>query len=187
MVSQILLFLVNIFFSALGILLVGRAWVYAIRIHPFNPYVQGILRATDWLVQPLRKALPSSNRIDWASLIGGWLVALIYLLLTWTIATQQLPPLAMLAPAALAGLLTLAQWAFNIVLWLTLIQAVLSWVNPSAPVMPFLASVTAPLLEPIRRVLPRTGSFDFSPLVLLILAQIAIMVLQGVSFSFFGI
>ncbi len=51
------------------------------------------------------------------------------------------------------------------------IQAVLSWVNP-APMMPLLQALTAPMLDPIRRILPRT-SIDFSPLVLLlIVAQV---------------
>ncbi|MNT10349.1 YGGT family protein [compost metagenome] len=70
--------------------------------------------------------------------------------------------------------------------WLTLIQAVLSWVNPMAPMMPLLQSLTAPLLDPIRRVLPRT-SIDFSPLVLLIAAQILLMVLARLSYGMMGV
>ncbi|NLY26810.1 MAG: YggT family protein [Alcaligenaceae bacterium] len=187
MFSHILLFLFNVVFSALGILLIARAWIFAIRLHPFNPYSQAILRATDWLVHPIRKVLPPGNRIEWSSLVAGWLVALVYLLLTWAVLVQQLPPVAMLPPALIAAVLTLAKWAFNVVLWATLIQALLSWVNPMAPVMPFLQTFTAPLLNPIRRILPNLGGFDLSPLVLLILAQIAIMLLQSLSFSLFGV
>jgi YggT family protein len=38
-------------------------------------------------------------------------------------------------------------------------------VDPYSPVARFLYAVTEPLLDPIRRLLPRTGMFDFSPLV----------------------
>jgi YggT family protein len=40
-------------------------------------------------------------------------------------------------------------------------------------------AVLDPLLNPIRRVLPSTGSIDFSPLVLLILLRIATELLVG--------
>ena len=79
-----------------------------------------------------------------------------------------------------------AKWALNLVVWLTLIQAVLSWVNPMAPMMPLLQALTAPLLDPVRRLLPRT-SIDFSPLVLLIVAQIVLMVLARLSYNVVGV
>ena len=89
--------------------------------------------------------------------------------------------------ALIASVLTVLKWAFNLVLWLTLIQVILSWVNPMAPIMPVLQTLTAPLLDPIRRVLPNLGGIDFSPLVLLILAQIIMMVLESLAFSLFGV
>ena len=51
-----------------------------------------------------------------------------------------------------------------------LARAVVSWLNigPSSPVYPIvniLNQITEPILAPIRRVLPKSGAFDFSPLV----------------------
>lgn len=186
MLNNTLHFIVNIFFSLFGIVLIVRAWTYAIRLHPFNPYSQAVLRLSDWLIQPLRKLIPPGNRVDWTSLFACWLVALAYLLLTWILLTGNLPPVSLLVPALVAAVLTGLKWAFNIVLWLTLVQAVLSWVNPMAPVMPVLQTLTAPLLNPIRRILPDLGGLDLSPLVLLIAAQVAIMFLQHFSFMLFG-
>jgi YggT family protein len=53
-----------------------------------------------------------------------------------------------------------------------LVRALLSWVHvdPYHPLVRFLYNVTEPVLEPIRRILPRTGMFDFSPLVAIIAA-----------------
>ena len=57
------------------------------------------------------------------------------------------------------------------VLWLLILgRILLSWVNPtmSGPVARFMMETTEPLLAPIRRFMPTTGTLDFSPLVLLL-------------------
>ncbi|MFC3340268.1 YggT family protein [Paracandidimonas soli] len=187
MLSDILQFLLTIAATLMGIALILRAWTHAVRLHPFNPYSQAIIRVTNWLVQPVRKILSPGSLIDWPSLSAAWLVALAYLLLGWIIGTGSLPSVGSLGPALIAAMLTVARWLFNIILWMTLLQAILSWVNPMAPVMPLLQTLTAPLLDPIRRILPNLGGIDFSPLVLLVLAQIALMVLQRVAFALFAV
>ncbi|CAN5420723.1 hypothetical protein BH20CHL6_BH20CHL6_13890 [soil metagenome] len=53
-------------------------------------------------------------------------------------------------------------------LWLVLIGRVLvSWLNPrfEGPIGRFLFETTEPILRPIRKVLPQSGTIDFSPLV----------------------
>lgn len=187
MFSDVLYFVLNILFSLFGIALIIRAWMYAIRLHPFNPYAQAVLRGTNWVVGPLRGFIKPSNRIDWPCLAACWLTALVYLLLTWVLLTGQLPTGEGMMRSLVAAVFTVAKWAFNIVLWVTLIQAILSWVNPMAPVMPLLQTMTAPLLDPIRRLMPNLGGLDLSPLVLLLLAQVAIMMLQRLSFAIFGV
>jgi YggT family protein len=66
---------------------------------------------------------------------------------------------------AVARLLDLVLWAY---MWLIIIRALLSWVNPDPwnPVVQFLTRVTEPVLAPLRRRLPswRMG-IDLSPLV----------------------
>ena len=55
--------------------------------------------------------------------------------------------------------------------WLVVLGRVLmSWIDPrfEKPSGQFLFSLTEPFLAPIRNVLPRTGMFDLSPLVLLL-------------------
>lgn len=187
MSGEILQFLIEISFTILGAAFLARAWLHAVRFHPFNPFSQLIFRVTEWLCKPLRSILPSARSIDFASLLGAYLVAFIYLMLMWVVATLSFPPAGLIPPALGAALVTMGRWMLNLIIWLTLIQAILSWVNPLAPVMPILRTLTAPLLEPVRRILPNLGGLDLSPLVLLILAQIAMMVLNRISFSLFGV
>jgi YggT family protein len=73
---------------------------------------------------------------------------------------------------AVARLVDYLLWAY---LWIIIIRALLSWVNPDPwnPIVRFLHQVTEPVLRPIRRRLPMTG-IDFSP----VIAILAIYFLQ---------
>jgi YggT family protein len=55
---------------------------------------------------------------------------------------------------------------------LIVVRVVMSWVaSPVSrnPFVQFVRGVTDPILEPIRSILPRTGPFDFAPMVALFL------------------
>lgn len=57
--------------------------------------------------------------------------------------------------------------------WMVIISIVLSYVmDPYHPVRQTIDNIIAPLLDPIRRVVPLVGMFDFSPLILIVLLQI---------------
>ena len=57
---------------------------------------------------------------------------------------------------------------------LILIRVIMSWYSPSPTNTLFriLRRFTEPILAPIRRVIPRLGPFDISPLVAIILLQL---------------
>ena len=58
---------------------------------------------------------------------------------------------------------------------LIIARVILSWVaSPVSrnPAVQFVRQVTDPMLEPIRSILPRTGMFDFSPMVALLVLQL---------------
>lgn len=61
------------------------------------------------------------------------------------------------------------------ILYLALIgRVILSWINvsPSNPISIIIHQVTEPILAPIRRLLPRMGMLDLSPMVAIILITI---------------
>ena len=51
-----------------------------------------------------------------------------------------------------------------------LARVLLSWFDPGgrSPFAAFIIQTSEPLLAPVRRLLPRTGMFDLSPLILLL-------------------
>lgn len=59
----------------------------------------------------------------------------------------------------------------EIFILVVIVYVVIGYLIPDnkQPVRVFLARIIEPLLNPIRRLIPQTGTFDFSPLVLIIL------------------
>jgi YggT family protein len=55
--------------------------------------------------------------------------------------------------------------------------------------MPILYQITAPFLEPLRRVLPRMGGIDLSPIVLFVIVQVLLMIVTrlAVTLTMFGV
>jgi len=61
-----------------------------------------------------------------------------------------------------------------------LLRVVVSWYSPRSTNMLviILHRVTEPILAPLRRIIPRLGMFDFTPLVAIILIQVIYYLLQ---------
>lgn len=68
---------------------------------------------------------------------------------------------------ALAQLLGIA---LNMYMWIIIIRAIVSWVNPDPhnPIVQLLHRATEPVLQPVRRRLPMSYGIDFSPLVVIL-------------------
>src|SRR5690606_28900999 len=82
--------------------------------------------------------------------------------------------LAMIGLALLA-VIGVIKMLIYIVLVATLLQALLSWINPGSPVAPLLDAMTRPFLRIFRRRIPPVGNVDLSPLFLLVVCQLLLM------------
>jgi len=69
------------------------------------------------------------------------------------------------------ALAVVIQYGLMIYMWIIVIRALISWVNPDPynPIVQFLYSATEPVLTKIRSKLPPTGGMDLSPIVALML------------------
>ncbi|WP_269901260.1 YggT family protein [Paenalcaligenes faecalis] len=187
MFNDIFQVILQLALSLLGIAFLFRAWLYAIRMPPFNPYSMAILQVTDWAIQPIRKLIPTRKFIDIPSLLAAWLCAVIFLLGSSFLLTGQFVSIELMPRVLLASVFTTLKWAFDTAWWLLLIQVILSWVNARSPITPFLQALTNPIMNPIRKRLPATGAIDFSPLIALLGLQILNMVVQRLSFVLIGL
>ena len=59
----------------------------------------------------------------------------------------------------------------TIYMWIIIISALLSWVNPDPynPIVRFMHTVTEPVLRPIRRRLGISMGIDFSPMIVILI------------------
>jgi len=61
----------------------------------------------------------------------------------------------------------------NLIVLLIVVDTVVSYfLSPYHPLRQTLDRLVAPLLAPIRRIIPPVGMFDFSPLILIILVEV---------------
>ena len=92
------------------------------------------------------------------------------------------------------SLFQIAIMLLNILWWIIIIQAILSWLlafnvlNFNSPFVRSFATaldrLTAPLYRPIRKILPDFGGLDFSPLVILLLIMVLQKLLAGAAMDF---
>lgn len=162
----------------LGGSLLLRFWMQVVRARPPFAIAQFVFRLTDWLVRPLRKIVPGAGGYDWASLIGAFLVSIL-----GTIAAWWMAPFFSVRFVLLMALVHLMIWIVYGFMGLLILEVIFSWVNPHAPLAPFVQALNQPLLRPIRRVVPPIGGIDLSVLVAFLLLQIVLHLINA-SFAY---
>lgn len=141
-----------------------------------NPLARFIFALTDWLVLPLRRVVPAVGRLDTASLLGAFLVQLLQFVILWGISGMGASVVSIVVLAAFG----LVRLVISGLTGLVIVYAILSWVQTRSVMADFLERLVLPLLMPIRRVVPLVGGIDLSPLVLLLILQVAGIVLGNV-------
>jgi YggT family protein len=169
----ILQLIVDTIATVLGGVLLLRFWMQAIRVRPPSSVAQFTFTLSDWLVKPLRRIVPGAGGYDWASLIGAFLVVLLATSILFIVGASA-------EQVFLLALARFVKWIIYGFIALLIIEAIFSWVNPHAPLAPFVHALNDPLLRPIRKVVPPIGGLDLSVLVAVLLLQIALYLLRTV-------
>jgi YggT family protein len=90
----------------------------------------------------------------------------------------------------IVALARIVDMAFNIYFFIVIARALVSWVNPDPynPIVRFLHSATDPVLYRLRRFLPflQAGSFDLSPMALLLLLSVVQQVIMSFLYQLAG-
>ena len=141
-----------------------------------NPLGRFIFALTDWLVLPLRRIIPAAGPWDLASLVAAFLVQLAQFMLLWLLSGAGASVLSVVVVA----LFGVVRAGISGLTGLVIVFAILSWVQTQSHLSDLLERLVNPVLAPVRRLVPLVGGVDLSPLVLLILLQIAAMVLGAV-------
>lgn len=179
MLVQIGQLLVDVAASFVVFLLLARFHFQWLRVPFRNPIGEFLVAGTNWLVLPARRVVPPLAGFDLATLLAALLVQALALYLLGAIAGGGLgnEPGRMIAVLFVGAAFDLARYSIYLLIFAVIVQAVLSWMNPYSPVQPIFDAMTRPFLRPLRRVIPLLGRIDLSPLVLLVLLQIALILL----------
>jgi len=68
---------------------------------------------------------------------------------------------------------------FNIFIYSILVLVILSWVNPNGynPAIGLIHSLTSPVMNPLRRIIPSAGGIDFTPMIAMVALYLAQMLI----------
>lgn len=160
---------------ALAVLVALGSWlVRTRRLSPFGPVGRTLRQLTDPLMRPVERRVV---RVGGNPIQAGWWLVIgtaILGILVISIAQWLLTSWSAVTGAARAGgrsvLVLMVSAAYDILFFAILIRVVASWLGRGRYTR-WLRPVywlTDWLVEPIRRMLPTTGPFDFSPLVALL-------------------
>lgn len=172
--SNPLIFIIDTLFFLYMLVVALRLMMPWIHWPSNQPLTQLVIRATQPLVQPLRKVLPAVGKLDTAVLLLLVLIALLKLVLISAL-QGVVPNILALIPYTLAEVFSLFITLFTVSI---IIEVILSWLTPPGsynPMTELLVRLNAPLLNPVRQRMPDMGGLDLSPLVVIVGLQVLSM------------
>jgi YggT family protein len=176
--GQILQLLIETAFGLFVYVVLLRFWMQALRAPFRNPVGQFVIALTDWAVLPLRRIVPSFRSYDLSSFAVAWIAQVVMLILLYAAVAGgkfAAPGLAVLG-LSLIGLL---RASLHLLMFVVIVQVVMSWVSPYNALSPVFDALTRPFYGFFRRFIPPIGTVDLSPLFVVVLAQVLLIVLDG--------
>ncbi|OBT17376.1 hypothetical protein A9264_00985 [Vibrio sp. UCD-FRSSP16_10] len=178
-------FLVTTVFDLYIMVVILRIWLQAARADFYNPFSQFIVKATQPVLKPLRRIIPSIGNIDLATISFAYVLCVLKFVLLMFIASNG--AVGFSPDLLIIGLLALVKAAGKLLFWVLLLRAILSWVSQGRSPMEYVFhQLTEPMLAPIRRILPAMGGLDLSVLVLFLVLQFANFLMGDLTSSLFG-
>lgn len=172
-INDAAIFIIQTLGSLYLLIVLMRFILQLVRANFYNPLCQFVVKATQPLLKPLRRVVPSMFGLDMSSLVLALLLQILLFVVILMLNGYQAFTVLLL-PWGLIGIFSLF---LKIIFWSMIISVILSWVAPGSrsPGAELVAQITEPVLAPFRRLIPNLGGLDISP----IFAFIAIQLLQS--------
>jgi YggT family protein len=174
-------FLIDFVFNIYLMVVLLRLWLQFARADFYNPFSQFVVKATQPIVAPMRRILPSIGRLDTATLVLALLVAgLKIVAINLVLGGTGFDILSIIV----ASFLIVVKETLTLVMYVLILRAIMSWVSQGAnPMELVLGQLTEPMLAPIRKRLPDMGGLDLSVMVVIVL----LLFIQKLLGDLFGI
>ncbi|MCH4872516.1 MULTISPECIES: YggT family protein [Pseudomonas] len=141
-----------------------------VRANFYNPICQFTVKATQPLLKPLRRVIPSMFGLDMSSLVLAIIVQMVIFAVVLMLSYIPFTVLGLFL-WAIIGVLKLF---LNVFFYAMIISVILSWVAPgsTSPGAELVNQITEPALAPFRRFLPSMGGLDISPILAFMVIQL---------------
>ena len=154
-----------------------------VRADFYNPLSQFIVRATQPLLKPIRRIIPSLFGLDMSSLLLSIVIQMIVMALTLLLAYGTTGNPLQLLVWSIIGVTALF---LKIFFFAMIISVILSWVAPQShnPGAELVNQICEPALAPLRRIVPNLGGLDISPiLAFMVLKLLDMLVINNLAMS----
>ena len=186
MLSQLLYQILDWLFGFFTLALLARFAMQWTRTSFRNPLGQFVVAVTDWAVVPARRLIPSAFGFDLATLFLAWLAqAMFHGLVYGLFAPMAAAMPGMILTLALLAVVATVRLAIYLLIGAVIVSALLSWINPYAPLAPVVNAIAQPFLRPLQRLIPTIGGVDLSPLALLLALQVLLSLLTWMQRTLF--
>lgn len=141
-----------------------------VRANFYNPICQFIVKATQTLLKPMRRVIPSIFGLDMSSLVLAILVQMVVFAIVLTLSYIPFNILELL----LWSIIGVTALFLKVFFFAMIISVILSWVAPgsTSPGAELVNQITEPALTPFRRFLPNLGGLDISPILAFMVIQL---------------
>ncbi|MFK3772416.1 YggT family protein [Pseudomonas sp. NPDC089406] len=168
------IFVVQTLVSLYLVIVLLRFVLQLVKADFYNPLSQFAVRATQPLLKPLRRVIPSIAGLDTSSLLLSIIIQALLMAFVLMVTYGTFGDVLHLLMWAILGITSL----FLKIFWVAMIvMVIVSWVAPNShnPAAELAYQIAEPVLAPFRRIVPNLGGMDISP----IFAFIAIQVIQS--------
>jgi YggT family protein len=161
---EALIYIIQTLGSLYLLIVLLRFILQLVRADFYNPLSQFIVKATQPLLKPLRRLIPSIAGLDTASLVLAVLVQL--LLMVVTLSLMGFNPISVIPQLLVWSLIGVTSLVFKVFFFALIVSVILSWVAPGSynPGAQLVNQLCEPLLAPFRKLLPNLGGLDLSPI-----------------------
>ena len=167
------IFVVQTLVSLYLVIVLLRFVLQLVKADFYNPLSQFAVRATQPLLKPLRRIIPSIGGLDTSSLLLSVAIQALLMAFVMMFVPENYSPLQVVI-WAIIGVTSL----FLKIFWVAMIvMVIVSWVAPNShnPAAELAYQISEPVLAPFRKLIPNLGGLDISP----IFAFLAIQVIQS--------
>lgn len=161
---EALIYIIQTLGSLYLLIVLLRFILQLVRADFYNPLSQFTVKATQPLLKPLRRFIPSIAGLDTASLVLAVLVQL--LLMVVTLSLMAFNPISVIPQLLVWSLIGVTSLFFKVFFFALIVSVILSWVAPGShnPGAQLVNQLCEPLLAPFRKLLPNLGGLDLSPI-----------------------